>query len=880
MRDQWVGLVARAYAALRGRYAVACLFTALTALILFLPLGEAWAVQSKVEAENTTLSGNYVVVHASNTASGGRDVVFGSNGAASRTFSGAATKVSLRARGEACNGAPQLKVYVDGVLKGTVTLTSSTFANYAVDISGLSEGTHTLRISFENDYYASSGCDRNAYLDYYELTLPDATPPSACSKGQFFAEYRNELKTFGTQPALARCETTINNDWSSGSPASGINANSFTARWVGTFDFEGSDYEFMTTADDGVRVWVDGELLIDQWKDQGATTYKATRTMAAGAHQVRVEYYENAGLSVAKIAWTKSTAAGGTTLYASPSGDGTTCSQAAPCSLSGARDKVRTMNASMSADITVFLRGGTYRLGTPLVLNNQDSGTGGFDVVYKAYPGENPVLDGGQPIGPFSLYNSANNVFRASVPSTFDTREVWVNGTRAQRARGQVNPGGFTKTSNGYTTTNTQMANWRNPSDIEMVGEAEWNQHRCSVASISGSTIVMDQPCWQNVNDHGYQPANMGAPTYVENAYELLDSPGEWYLDKAGDYLYYIPRSGETMASAGVVAGATERLVFIDGAAANDVRNIRFEGITFRHTGWTAPNSQYGFAAAQGGTYDVDPVGGGAPTKMIPAAVAAEFARGIEFHGNIFEHLATTAIHMQDGVKDGVVVGNRVEDVGGGGLYLGNHNQPHPSADYLIQNNRLNNNYIRKPAAQYAVSHGIWLAYTDTTYVQHNEIVNSPYTPISSGWGWGGSDPSATRNVHIDYNRLDGYLQTMKDGGGVYTLGEHPSSTVTRNYMRGGVGRFGGLYPDEGSEFITWRYNVIDGAYRWLHIHTGGICNNTITNNYANVTAQLINNSCNTINSNVFVTGDAWPTEAQNTMNAAGLEAPYRGIGG
>src|SRR5215211_3474484 len=134
------------------------------------------------------------------------------------------------------------------------------------------------------------------------------TTPTACNKGEFLAEYRNELMTFNTQPVLTRCETTINDDWGSGSPGLGVNTDSFTARWVGTFDFEASDYEFTVTSDDGIRLWVDGQLLIDQWKDQSPTTYMATKTMTAGAHQVKVEYYENGITAVAKASWAKAAA--------------------------------------------------------------------------------------------------------------------------------------------------------------------------------------------------------------------------------------------------------------------------------------------------------------------------------------------------------------------------------------------------------------------------------------------------------------------------------------------------------------------------------------------------------------------------------------------
>jgi hypothetical protein len=142
--------------------------------------GEARAAQSKVEAETMSLSASSVVVHA-NSEPSGKDVAFYTNGSASGSFEGAATSISLRAKGKSCQGNPQLKVYVDGALKGTVNLTTSSFADYSLALSGLSTGAHTLRISFENDYYKPNECDRNAYLDYYVLTLPDAPPPSGSS---------------------------------------------------------------------------------------------------------------------------------------------------------------------------------------------------------------------------------------------------------------------------------------------------------------------------------------------------------------------------------------------------------------------------------------------------------------------------------------------------------------------------------------------------------------------------------------------------------------------------------------------------------------------------------------------------------------------------
>jgi len=136
------------------------------------------ALDSNLEAETMTLSGSSVRVHSSTSASGGRDVAYYTNGSARTTFEGAATRVTLRARGTICRGVPaRLKVYVDGSYKAAVPVgNSSGFTNYPLEFSGVAGASHTQHVAFENDYY-SRKCDRNAYLDYATLTLSDVEPP-------------------------------------------------------------------------------------------------------------------------------------------------------------------------------------------------------------------------------------------------------------------------------------------------------------------------------------------------------------------------------------------------------------------------------------------------------------------------------------------------------------------------------------------------------------------------------------------------------------------------------------------------------------------------------------------------------------------------------
>jgi SpoIID/LytB domain protein len=117
----------------------------------------------------------------------------------------------------------------------------------------------------------------------------------------FKGEYFNNASLSGS-PALVRADDNINFDWGTGSP--GTNSDYFSVRWTGPIELPAGTYEFTVTADDGVRLWVDGNLLINQWKDQAPTSYKATTTfLVSGKHNIKMEYYEKGGGAVAKLSW-------------------------------------------------------------------------------------------------------------------------------------------------------------------------------------------------------------------------------------------------------------------------------------------------------------------------------------------------------------------------------------------------------------------------------------------------------------------------------------------------------------------------------------------------------------------------------------------------
>ncbi|MCI4669088.1 MAG: PQQ-dependent sugar dehydrogenase [Bacteroidia bacterium] len=129
---------------------------------------------------------------------------------------------------------------------------------------------------------------------------PDAANPNGDG---LQATYYNNMNF--TNEALTRIDSTINFDWGTGSPDPAIGVNTFSVRWSGSIiaPFTGT-YTFYSNTDDGVRLWVDDQQIINQWVDQGPTEWTGTINLIAGEPvSILMEYYENGGGAVAQLSW-------------------------------------------------------------------------------------------------------------------------------------------------------------------------------------------------------------------------------------------------------------------------------------------------------------------------------------------------------------------------------------------------------------------------------------------------------------------------------------------------------------------------------------------------------------------------------------------------
>jgi len=156
----------------------------------------------------------------------------------------------------------------------------------------------TLSVGGENS-------DEAAEETAQEIAEKSSANDPTIANGPWVASYWNNESLSGP-PLVVRNEPLLEHYWFSGeSPVAGIPTSNWSARWTRTATFEAHNYRFYASTDDGMRVYVDGVRIIDQWRTQSAQTFTADVVLAAGPHEIWVEYYETGGPGVAKVTWAK-----------------------------------------------------------------------------------------------------------------------------------------------------------------------------------------------------------------------------------------------------------------------------------------------------------------------------------------------------------------------------------------------------------------------------------------------------------------------------------------------------------------------------------------------------------------------------------------------
>lgn len=241
---------------------------------------------------------------------------------------------------------------------------------------------------------------------------------------------------------------------------------------------------------------------------------------------------------------------------------------------------------------TVFLRGGTYYLPATLVFTAPDSGTPDAPVVFQNYENEKPVISGGVKLENLDWQPYTNGIFQAKVPDDLQTEEIFVNGERQILAR-YPNFDPAAKYFDGYAAdaiSTNRAARWADPTGgyFHAMHPALWGDFTWRITGQDADHKVTLEGGWQN---------NRGGAVhwqirFVENIFEELDAPGEWFLNPKTHTLYFYPPAGLDLKTATVEATRLRGLVEFRGSATQPVKFITLRGITFRQAARTVMDTK------------------------------------------------------------------------------------------------------------------------------------------------------------------------------------------------------------------------------------------------------------------------------------------------
>lgn len=494
-----------------------------------------------------------------------------------------------------------------------------------------------------------------------------------------------------------------------------------------------------------------------------------------------------------------------------------------------ARELRRLRDPAIQGGIHIWLTGGTYNLYEPVFIRPEDAGTADSPTTIEAMPGEQPVLSGGVRISDWKKAGAVpglpavakGKVWVADVPvmggAPFLFRQLWVNGRKAVRARYSNEDSLCRILSWNAATQQCWIATPPVPAlekvqGLEMLIHQWWAvaMLRVKQLQVHGDSTLLsfEQPESNIQSEHPWPAPWQSAATgnsafYLTNAIQLLDEPGEWYLDVKAQQLYYWPKEGEQPADAEIVAPWQETLVKVAGTIDHPVQYVQFKNIRFAYTGWLRP-SQKGHVPLQAGMYLLDAYKlkiPGTPDKKglenqawvgrPAAAVELSYTQHTGFEGCRFEHLASTGVDYHRGAMNDVITGNLFKDIGGTGIQVGVYSDeaveahlPYNPADSreVCTGTLISNNLVTDVTNEDWGTVGISAGFVRDIRIVHNEVSEVSYSGICVGWGWT-KTINVMRNNRVAGNKIHHYGKRMYDVAAIYTLSAQPGSVISENYI-------------------------------------------------------------------------------------------------
>lgn len=566
-----------------------------------------------------------------------------------------------------------------------------------------------------------------------------------------------------------------------------------------------------------------------------------------------------------------------------------------------ARELRRLKDASIKGGIHIIIKDGTYYLDEPLFVRPEDSGTADSPTTIEADVNAKPIFNGGIAIKNWKKTTTSINglktgtVWVADAPTiagnVINYRQLWVNDVKAVRAKSTAG-NKMERILSWDKETETCWIPFKDKSvkfepGMEMFIVQWWAIANLRIKNIEvvkdSARLSFEKPESRIQSEHPW-PApwisknNGNSAFFLNNGMSMLNEAGEWYLDRKKAKIYYIPRKGEDMTNAKVIAPVLENLVEIKGTIDTPVHDVKFKGISFQYSNWLRP-SQQGHVPLQAGMYLLDAYKlkiPGTPNQASlenqawvgrpRAAVEVNYANNTVFESCSFEHLSSTGLDLNKGTNNNTVQGNLFKDIGGNGITLGVFSEEAFEAHLPLQvkddrevcsNELIADNLITNVANEDWGCLGIAAGFVKNVTIEHNEISDVAYSGISLGWGWTFTE-NVMQNNKILANKIHHYAKHLHDVAGIYTLSAQENSRIEENYI----------------DKVYYSPYAHD-PFLWLYLYTDeGTQGFTIKNNWIPIQKTLKNN--NGPKGNIWQDNYAFvnPKIKEN----AGIRAPFSNL--
>ena len=587
-----------------------------------------------------------------------------------------------------------------------------------------------------------------------------------------------------------------------------------------------------------------------------------------------------------------------------------------------AKEVAESLSGNMWGDIIINIASGEYFIGETETFDENNGGKNGFDIIYRGSNEGETVISGGKKIE--GWVEGENGIWTATVDFTAelgedfevdDIRNLYINGIAAERSRSacrytyleDYDDTNTVYTPDGFVTSTTGgFPSLKKPQYAETVWEVA---HRCQRLPINSIMTADDKTIVRLDSEYAYDPTTIevtkimvGKEYYLENDLALLDTEGEFYYDREDKRIYYYPYEEEDFEKAEKVVALTEGLIEIKGKKDAKISNLIFDKISFKYGAWNHV-STYGLLGVQADMYydtsrfaDVNNRNTDM-SMLMPGQVQMDYAEDIEIRNCEFSSLGSAAIFMKEGVKDFVFEGNILKDISGTGIIIGSMNHGASNFDAetmeICQNINIRNNVFRRIATEYRQNCAITTWYENAVNIEHNDISGLPYTGISAGWGLNSQVNISlmSRNMQVSHNKITDVLETLDDGGNIYTGGRIYEIQIDNNYFaRNKAGTYPGIYLDSGSQYSKVHDNLVLGnknIFFFLQNEEYYTKYNEITNNYSDTISYSYNankpewdetNIVEEANPAYLEDGATLVPAAQSIYDNAGLEAKYTGL--